>query len=176
MAFFCSCRINKSKESLGTNDCGSLDVIIKNNSLNVYYFNIINVEHPSCSVIYKDDLRMIKEFWFSLDVDYGDKIYDMTMNPSSFSYKLNPCCEIKFNVKLKENFTDYYKVEFDEMNVRICKTFIGQAKENHFYIFCSRESFCYNSHYSDYCKKLKDYGIKLEGKRTRDRTIEFVIY
>ena len=87
-----SCRLNRE----------SLDVLIKNKSPNTYYFNINDIEHPSCSFIYKDDLQMLKEFYFSLNVDYGEAIRDTTMMPSSFSYELKPCNEIRLSVKLKE--------------------------------------------------------------------------
>lgn len=160
-----SCRLNRE----------SLDVVIKNKSPDSYYFNINDVEHPSCSFIYKDDLQMLKEFYFSLNVDYGEAIRDMTMMPSSFSYELRPCNEITLSVKLKEGFGDYYKLEFDESKLTVSKNLLGQSKENHFFIFCSKEAFSYNAHYQDYCEKLKKYGIKLEGKQSGGRKIEFII-
>ena len=165
-AVFSSCKINKER----------LDVVIKNNSPDTYYFNTSNIESPSCRFIYKDNSgKMVKEFYFSLDADFEESKSDMTMMPSSFSYELKPCNEIKLSVKLKEGFDDYYKLEFDENKGSFSKTLIGQSKENHFFILCSKEAFCYNSHYSDYCEKLKRHGIKLEGKQTGDRKIEFII-
>ena len=157
------------------NACESLDVIIKNNSQETYYFNDNDIKHPSCGTICKDDVRMIKEFYFSLDADYGDIKSDMTMQPSSFSYELKPFDKIQLTVRLKEKTNDFYKIEFDETNQKISKTFVGISREKHFYIICSKEPFSYNGHYSDYCKKIKNYGIKLEGKQTLDKTIEFVI-
>lgn len=168
MASFCSCQIRKKM----IDGYESIDVIIKNNSSGIFYFNLKDIEHPRCGMIYVDDIKRIKEFYFSLSCDIAS---DITIMPSSFSYKLNPADEIKLNVKLKEDFDGYYKIDFDETSGMISETLIGRSLENRFFIFCSPEPFSYNSHSSDYCEKVSKYGIKLEGKQTGERTIEFVI-
>lgn len=171
-ASFYSCRIKERKK---VDNYETVDVVIKNNSSETFYFNSIDIEHPHCVMKYTDDIQRSKEFYFSLDVDDGDVICDITMMPSGFSYIMNPADEIKLNVKLKENFNDYYKIEFDKKSGSYSKTLIGQSLKNCFFIFCSSEPFSYNSHYSDYCKKLRKYGIKLEGKQTGEKSIEFII-
>jgi len=173
MGSFYSCRINNGR--MHDNDLGSLDVLIKNNSQTTYYFNTIDMEHPSCRVFYRDDGRMIKDFYFSINPDSKGAKYDTTMYPSGFLYEIKPSDEIKLNIKLKEGFDDYYKVEFDESNGSISKSLMGQSKEKHFYIFYSPEPFCYHSHFSDYSRKLNELGIKLEGKQTSYGKIEFLI-
>lgn len=170
---FCSCRINK--ECTADNDFENLNLVIKNKSQNTYYFNTIDINHPSCGIIYKDDERMIKEFHFSLDAEIDEVKYDMTMQPSSFSYAMKPSDEIEFTVTLKDGINDYYQLGFDEGKGIVEKKFLGFSKENYFFIFCSRKPFSYNSHYSDYCKKIKEFGIELEGKQSNDNKIEFVI-
>lgn len=173
MVSFYSCRINK--ERMHDSNLGSLDVVIKNNSQTTYYFNTIDMEHPFCRIAYRDDGRMIKDFYFSTNPDSGDVKDDTTIYPSGFLYEINPSDEIKLNVELKEGFDDYYKVEFDETSGSVSKTLMGQSKEKHFYIFCSPEPFCYRGHFSDYSKKLNERGIKLEGKQTACGKIEFLI-
>lgn len=172
---FYSCRINKSKENQAINGNNNLDVIIKNNSSDTYYFNISDIEHPSCFVNYVDSERKIKEFNFSMKPMAGDIKNDITIWPSSFSYKLDPADEIKLMVKLKQGFDDYYKVDIDKTNFAVTEKLIGKALEKYFYIYCSREMFSYNGWLSDYSEKINEYGIKLQGAQTTDKTIVFEI-
>lgn len=173
MVSFYSCRINN--ERMHGSNLRSLDVVIKNKSQTTYYFNTVDMEHPFCRIFYRDDSRMIKDFYFSTRPDSGDVKDDVTVYPSGFLYEIKPSDEITLNVKLEEGFDDYYKVEFDETSGSVSKTLMGQSKEKHFYIFFSPEPFCYRSHFSDYSKKLNERGIKLEGKQTAYGKIEFLI-
>lgn len=171
---FYSCLINNKKKNR-ENDYGTLDVIIKNYSNNIYYFDTKDIEHPYCVMNYIDDVKLIKEFYFSTKPDFDDSIGDITIWPSSFSYKLNPFQEIKLKIKLKESFEDYYKINIDMTTFDTKETLIGKALENFFYMYCSTEEFSYKSGLSDYSKKIKKYGIRLNGKMTAERTIEFII-
>ena len=172
--FFYSCPKDSEKNNQ-ENDYGTLDVIIKNNSNNSYYFDTKDIEHPYCVMNYIDDVKLIKEFYFSTKPDFDDSAGDITIWPSSFSYKLNPLQEIKLKIKLKENFDDYYKINCDMTTFDAKETLIGKSLENYFYMYCSTEEFSYKSGLSDYSKKIEKYGIKLNGKMTAEITVEFII-
>ena len=171
---FYSSQSNKNKERQKNAEHRGLDVIIKNNSSNAYYFNRINIENPSCVMRYVDDSQRIKEFYFSPKPNDGDVTNDMTMFPSSFSYRLNSSDEIKLHIELKQGFDEYYKVTVDESNFMVVETLIGTSFENHFYMYCSTEMFSYSS-LASYSTGYKKYGRKLEGKRIDEHTIEFTI-
>lgn len=174
MAGFYLCQINNKKKNM-QNTYGTLEVIIKNNTSSVYYFDIKDIEYPYCVMDYIDDVKLIKEFYFSTKPNFDDSTDDITIWPSSFSYKLAPQKEINLKVVLKESFEDYYKIDFDMTTFSSKETLIGKALKNHFYMYCSTEKFSYKSWLSDYSKKIKQYGIKLNGKMVDERIIEFVI-
>ena len=167
----CSCR----KERVADNEFVTLNVVIQNKSKDTYYFNTIDIEHPSCGIVYKDDDQKLKEFHFSFNADLDEVKYDMTMQPSSFSYALKPSENIEFTVKLMEGINDYYKIVFDEERGSISRKFLGKTNKTKFFVLCSLDPFSYNSHYSDYSRKIKEFGIELEGKQTEKQRIEFVI-
>ena len=54
---FYSCRINKCKENQAINGNNNLDVIIKNNSSDTYYFNISDIEHHDFEDYFATKLR-----------------------------------------------------------------------------------------------------------------------
>jgi len=171
MAGFCLCQINKRAKEEIADDFEIVEVVIQNNSSDSYFFNTCDIENPICNIQYKDDIFRIKEFDFSLSDEIASEIF---IFPSSFSYRLDQFGEIKFNIKLDEKIDDYYKTVFNKDKGTFSTACIGKSLENHFYIYCSREIFGY-SNYMDYCKKISKYGIKLEGTRTGEKIIKFVI-
>ncbi|WP_318695599.1 hypothetical protein [Treponema sp.] len=61
----------------------------------------------------------------------------------------------------------------DETDFTVTKTSLGNALEKQFYMYCSKEMFEYDSWFSDYSKKLKQYGKKLQGAMIGERAVLF---
>lgn len=154
---------------------GYLDIIIRNNSENVYYFNKTDIENQTCFVDYIDDEKRIKIFNFSMMPDEPEGKNDMTIHASSFSYKLNPLDVVSVKISLEQDFDEYYRTNFDETDFNVTKILQGNALEKQFYIYCSNETFDYSSWFSDYSKKLQQYGKKLQGTLIDKRTVLFEI-
>lgn len=163
MAVFYSCRANKNNANSKNEEVEYINIIIRNNSKNVYYFNNDDLEHPTYFTDYIDDSRRIKTFNLSIVPD-EKVISDMTINPSSFSYKLKAGDVVTARLPLKKDFDEYYRFNFDETNPTLTKILLGNALEKQFYIYCSKNSFNYNSRFSDYSIKLLQHGMKLQGK------------
>ena len=75
MASFYSCRINKNNTEVTNIEFEYLDIMIRNNSDTVYYFNKTDIENPACFVDYIDDkninnfVHQTSNVWFFI----GDK-------------------------------------------------------------------------------------------------------
>lgn len=150
-----------------------LDITIRNNSDSVYYFNKRDIENPACFVDYIDDKKKIKIFNFSMMPDRHEVKNDMTVHASSFSYKLNPLDVITLRVSLEKDYDEYYHFNLDETDFTVTKTSLGNALEKQFYMYCSKEMFEYDSWFSDYSKKLKQYGKKVQGTMIGERSVLF---
>lgn len=122
MASFYSCRINKNNTEITNIEFEYLDIIIRNNSDTVYYFNKTDIENPACFVDYIDE---------------------------------------------------YYHINLDETDFTVTKTLLGNALEKQFYMYCSKETFEYSSWFSDYSKKLQQYGEKIQGTMIGERNVLF---
>ena len=173
MASFYSCRINKNNTEVTNIEFEYLDIIIRNNSDTVYYFNKTDIENPACFVDYIDDKKKIKIFNFSMIPDRHEVKNDMTIHASSFSYKLNPLDVITLKISLEQDIDEYYHINLDETDFTVTKTLIGNALEKQFYMYCSKETLEYSSWFSDYSKKLQQYGEKIQGTMIGERNVLF---
>ena len=95
------------------------------------------------------------------------------IHASSFSYKLNPLDVITLKISLEQDIDEYYHINLDETDFTVTKTLLGNALEKQFYMYCSKEAFEYSSWFSDYSKKLQQYGEKIQGTMIGERNVLF---